>query len=109
MSDHRPPEIPGTDRTLVVSGLVIVLAVLGCFVYLTVSGHGDSTTALLSFVTPVVAALLIARQVSTEARRQDVVIEKIAEQTNGVLDGRIRRGVAAELESHGHSRTPEQP
>lgn len=108
MTPSTNPTHPG-DRTLVWAGLVIVLAVLGCFVYLTVSGHGDSTTEMLSFVTPVVAALLIARQVSTEARRQDVVIEKIAEQTNGVLDGRIRAGVAAELEAHGVTLGPDQP
>lgn len=98
MSNHRPP---GDDNPLMIAGVIIVLAVLGCYMALVLTGNTESTTELLTFVTPVVAALLIVRKVSAETQRQDLTLAKIERQTNGVLDARIREGVAASLEAAG--------
>lgn len=78
-------------QVTVLSGLVFALS-LAALVILEVTGR--STAALMALVGPVIAALFLASHVDRRTNEQNVVIGKIAEQTNGVLDQRIKESTA---------------
>lgn len=103
MSTTKPDP---ADVWLTSAGTVIVLATLAAYIILTLYGYGDSTTQLLGFITPVVAALLILRKVDNTRTQQQETLAKIERQTNGELDRRIREGVTDALAVHeGHKAT----
>lgn len=89
------------DTGLMVAGVIIVLATLGAYITLTLTGYGADTTELLAFITPVVAALLIIRKVDSGQGRQEQVLQTIQRQTNGELDRRVREGTLASLKAVG--------
>jgi|GEM_PF-3973130 len=93
---NRTPD-PANDTALLAAGTIIVLATLGTYLALTLTGYGDDTTELLAFITPVAAALLVIRKVDTGTAKQDQVLAQIERQTNGELDRRIREGTKASL------------
>ena len=63
--------------------------------------NGRSTTNLMALVAPVVAALFIARRIDHVTTAQNKAIEKIDQQTNGVLDERIKTQTKAALREAG--------
>lgn len=78
------------------SGVVYALALLA-LVVLEVAGR--DTTALLSLVGPVIAALFIAGHVDRVTGEQNEAIGRIERQTNGVLDQRIKDGTAEAIKT----------
>lgn len=75
-----------------VSALAVIVA---GFVVLAV--RGEDTGAFLSLVGPIVSGLFVVGQVNARSDAQDQALTTITRQTNGVLDARIREGVAAVL------------
>jgi hypothetical protein len=90
---------------------LVVLAGLGAVVLID-AGHADDAQRLLSWATPIIAALFLAARINVAFGEQsqrldshDEKLTKITEQTNGVLDKRIAdgvtHGVTKVLVSHG--------
>lgn len=71
--------------------ILIVLAAVGGY-FLTMSHHGD-TSSYLGAVLPVLGGLGIVARLEARSDKQDSALTQITNQTNGVLDGRIRNGV----------------
>lgn len=90
----------GSNATLVLAGVVFVVAVVA-FVVLEVTGH--NTDGLMVLVGPAIGALLVSGQLTS----QNKVMDKIERQTNGVMDKRIEDGVARALVAHGVVGAPE--
>lgn len=72
-----------------IAGVVLAIVCLALYGYM--KGHGMDTTELFIFVGPLVTYLLIGSKVEAETQKQNQVLAKIDEQTNGVLEGKIRR------------------
>lgn len=96
MTDTPTPK--GTPQ--LIAGVVVFLATLAAFVYLT--AMGKDTTTLVTLCGPTVAGLLvIGHQARTTAaqnahlEQQTEQLQTITRQTNGVLDGRIKSGAKA--------------
>ncbi|MFJ8188088.1 hypothetical protein [Streptomyces sp. NPDC096105] len=85
------------DRSTLVVGLVAFVASVVAYVFLTVKGQ--ETTGLLTFVTPVIGALLVVSRVDARSDAQDQALTQITHQTNGVLSKRIADVVGAELDA----------
>ncbi len=81
------------------AGVVVFITTAAAFVVLQVTGH--PTDKLLTLAGPVVAALLITGRVDKHADDQEHVLTKIQQQTNGVLDKRIKNGAKAALREAG--------
>lgn len=71
--------------------------------------QGKDPTILVSIVGPVLAALFVVGHVDRRTDEQNVKIDRIEEQTNGVLVGRIRSGVRAELLAHSYAPAHAEP
>ena len=80
------------------AALVFVVSV-AAFVALEVTGN--DTDGLLVLVGPVVAALLVTGQVRSETAKQNMTLDAIREQTNGVLNRRMREAVETVLKETG--------
>lgn len=86
------------------AGVVIFVATLGALVTLELTGNKTETVMLLAG--PVVAALLVNGHLSTKTDEQNVKLDKITAQTNGVLDGRIKTQTLAALAEAGVVQAP---
>lgn len=68
--------------------------------------NGRPTANLMTLVTPVVAALFVVDTINRRTAEQNQAISKIQEQTNGVLDQRIKDGVLAALNARDSDSAP---
>lgn len=90
--------------TQTVAGVVIFLATLTALVVLEVTGNKTDNVMLLAG--PVVAALLVNGHLNNKTDEQNVKLDKITAQTNGVLDGRIKTQTLAALAEAGVVQAP---
>ena len=85
---------------------VAFLGIIGAYVALVLTGHGDNAGGLVSAVVMLLGAVGVSAHVETRTQQQNRTIAKIDRQTNGVLEGRIERGatraVAKVLRSAGY-------
>lgn len=102
-----------TDTRQIVGGIVLAVVGIGAFLALVLTGHADQVDKLVAFVGPTVAALIIVNQQNAAHRdnrsrldSQDAQLTKISEQTNGVLDGRIKDGTKAAIQELLNDRLP---
>jgi hypothetical protein len=72
-----------------------IAVVVAGFVVLALKGL--DTGAFLGLVGPIISGLYVAGKVDARSDVQDQALTTITRQTNGVLDARIREGVAAAL------------
>lgn len=92
---NSTPDSSNTSTPLIwLAGVVFVVSVAAL---LALELSGRPTLTLVALVTPVITGLLVSGHVSTVTRQQNVAINKIERQTNGVLDDRIRTQVIAAL------------
>lgn len=68
---------------------------IGGFVVLTLKGA--DTTAFIGLVTPILGAVFVINHLDHRSDKQDETLGQIKEQTNGVLDKRIKDGVLKAL------------
>lgn len=59
---------------------------------------GQATTDYVAFLGPLAAGLLVVQRVESRSNRQDQLLDKIHENTNGVLTQRIRDAVQDALD-----------
>ncbi|MFK0150410.1 hypothetical protein ACIQUZ_35565 [Streptomyces griseus] len=78
-----------------IAGIIAFVCSVAAFVLLTLKGQ--ETTGLLTFVTPVIGALLVVTRLDSRSDAQDQALTQITRQTNGVLTQRITDGVDAAL------------
>lgn len=107
MTQHSAPT-PG-DRVqpvIVISLLLAFLATLGAYVWL--SHDGGDTGSLISAVVTILGLLGVGVHSESRARKTNATLATIQEQTNGVLDRKIRDGVRAVLAEF-QSGTPHTP
>lgn len=81
----------------------LLAALSACFVvviaaYVVLSLEGQDPTGLISAVVTLLGVTGLAAHIETRTKAQDATLNKIQKQTNGVLDQRIRDGVAAVLD-----------
>lgn len=93
-TSSTPTDTPTSSALTWLAGTVFVVSVAALVV---LEALERPTVTLVALVTPVIASLLVAGHVSTVTKQQNVAIDKIERQTNGVLDERIRTQVLAAL------------
>ena len=93
MTDNRP------TLAMMIIGAVIFVAVIGA--WLVAEFNHIGTGALLAFAVPVVAGLFVGQQLG--ATRD--AAQQAANQTNGILDGRIEAAVSTALAKRDAART----
>lgn len=79
-----------TPRLQTIAGVSVYALTLVALVVLALAGHDDNITEVLTLAGPVVAALLINGQIAGRLTPIHAAVTKIDEQTNGVLDQRIK-------------------
>ncbi len=84
------------DVKNLIAGLIIFVTSVAGYVVLTLQ-HAD-TSGLVTLVGPILAGAYAVRAVNRRADEQNYVIGQIHENTNGVLDDRIKNGVRAVLD-----------
>lgn len=98
MTDQNTPPLGQASRlspVVVISLLVAFLAILGAYVFL--SHQGDDAGGLIQAVLVLAGFLGLGGTVERTRRQANAQLNQIREQTNGVLDRRIREGVSAAL------------
>ena len=93
MNDNRP-----TLAMMIIGSIIFVTVIVA---WLVAEFNGVATGALLAFAVPVVAALFLGQQLG--ATRD--AAQAAANQTNGVLDGRIEAAVSTALAKRDAART----
>lgn len=95
-----------SPRSDFLSGLVF-LSTLLALVVLHLTEHSAGTTDVITLAGPVVAALFLASRLDARHEetkqhltRQEETLNKVNEQTNGILDQRIRDGVRDGLKAY---------
>ena len=99
----------GASPNVVLAGAILSLfGMVGAVLLLTLTGHADTTPPVLAVAAPLVAGLFVAAKVdnatasqNTQLDQHSAQLSQISHQTNGVLDQRIRDGVAAALQATG--------
>lgn len=81
-------------KNQVVLAVIYVTSLAG---YVTLALQGKATAEYVTLVGPVIAALFVVGHMDKRSDRQDEVLGQIKENTNGVLDKRIKDGVRAAL------------
>ncbi|WP_413114797.1 hypothetical protein ACK1X7_07265 [Streptomyces sp. CY1] len=76
--------------------LGVAALVIAGFVVLTLKGA--DTTGFVALVAPVLGAVFVINHLDHRSDQQDMILQRISEQTNGVLDKRIKDGVRAALD-----------
>ena len=84
-----------TGREYTALAALVFLVTIAAYVVLEVKGR--NTAGLIALVTPVLASIYVVARVERRTDAQDITLAKIAEQTNGVLDKRIRESVSDAL------------
>lgn len=102
---HSPPDL-GTGGQQLWAGVIVFAISVVALLYLQERGH--DTTTLMVLVGPVVAAFFVSGHVSRLTAKQNQKLEEqhhtlrqITEQTNGMLDDRIRNQVIHALRAAG--------
>jgi hypothetical protein len=90
-----PIDRPAATTPLVVLAALVFVCSVAALVILEIAER--PTLTLVALVTPVITGLLVSGHVCTVTRQQNVAIDKIERQTNGVLDERIRTQVLSAL------------
>lgn len=75
----------------------IVVYVTSLAGYVVLAIQGEPTAEYVTLVGPVIAAMFVVSHLDRRSDQQDQVLGKIQENTNGVLDRRIKDGVKAAL------------
>lgn len=94
-----------TPRTTVIAvvqlviGALVTLAAIGAWVFAKLNNL--DTGELMAFVVPIVGALFLVGQVAKGAE----AAQQAAQQTNGMLDARVKAAVAAALADRDAART----
>lgn len=78
----------------------IILAVIMVPAYIYMKQNDIDEQGLFYLLGPVVTYMLIGSKVDAVTQDQNTKLDKIQEQTNGVLDKRIRDGVRAALKEY---------
>lgn len=96
---------PASAVTMVV-GCVIAVAAMVCSVVLVLADK--QTASILSIAGPIIGSLFVASYVGDLTGKQNATLDQqtakldtVERQTNGVLDQRIRDGVASVLDERG--------
>jgi hypothetical protein len=76
----------------------VALAAVASVAYIVLKLNGISEQGLFVLLVPLVTFLIIGGKLETENQKQNKVLAKIDHQTNGVLEGKIRR-ITAEVVS----------
>jgi hypothetical protein len=104
MSDINTTPSGVKSSTLIVCGTLVLLACIAGVFYVLANG-GDVSVAL-SFVGPIVLAVLGGVYNATKLDQVESKVAQVVVQTNGGLDKRIRDGVHAALDERGIGSQP---
>lgn len=76
-----------------IAGIFLVLVLVALYVYMHRTGDGEGFVGISTMLAPIVAGLFAKAAVDTASSQQNLVLNSIHHNTNGVLEGKIRAGV----------------
>lgn len=88
------------------AGILLAIIMVPAYIYMKEKGLDDS--GLMYLLGPIATYMLVGAKVEQVTQDQNQTLNKIQEQTNGVLDNRIQKAVLAALKDQEASKQESQ-